>query len=94
MKAHYVIVHKATTATGKTFYWYEYASMGYGNNILSELSNVTRDNDGRPFTIKTDSIFLFKTMEEAIAFAVHRDEVEEHNGSGFNAFLAEAGRKY
>lgn len=94
MKGYFVIQHKATTDTGKIFYWYEYVSIGYGNNILSELSNVTRDNDGRPFTIKTDGIYQFKTMKEAIEFAVLSDEVAEQNGTGFNAFLAETGRKY
>lgn len=94
MKGHFVIIHKATTGTGKTFYWYEYVSIGYGNNIMSEISNVTRNNDGRPFTIKTDGIYQFKTMKEAIEFAVRGDEVADHNGNGFNAFLAETGRKY
>ena len=94
MKGHFVIQYKATTATGKTFYWYEYVSLGYGDNILREVSNVTRDNDGRPFTIKTDSIYPFKTKSEAIGFAERGDEVADHNGNGFNAFLAETGRKY
>ena len=94
MKGQFVILHEATTHTGKTFYWHEYVSIGYGDNILSELSNVTHNNDGRPFTIKTVGIYQFKTMKEAIEFAVRGDEVQDHNGTGFNAFLAEAGQKY
>lgn len=94
MKGYFVILHKGTTHTGKNFYWYEYVSIGYGTDILSELSNVTRDNDGRPFTIKTDAIYNFKTIKEAIGFAERGDEVADHNGNGFNAFLAEVGRKY
>lgn len=94
MKGYYVILHEATTHTGKTFYWNEYATIGYGDNIMREVSKVTRDNDGRPFTIRTVGIYQFKTMKEAIDFAERGDEVQDHSGTGFKAFCDEVSRKY
>lgn len=92
MNAQFVILRKATTHTGKTFYWYEHISIGYGTDIMRELRTVNGNNDGRPFTVETHRLFSFKTKKEAEEFTDHSNQGADHNGTGFKAFFDELDR--
>lgn len=89
MKGQFVILRKATTYTGKTFYWYEHISIGYGTDIMSELRTVNGNNDGRTFTIEADRLFPYKTMKEAIDMAERNNMGADMNGTGLNDFIKE-----
>lgn len=89
MKGQFVILREATTDTGKTFNWYDHISIGYGTDIMSELSTTHGNKGGRTYTIKAERLFPFETMKKAIAFADRGNEVADHNGTGFTAFLDE-----
>ena len=93
MNAQLVILRKATTDTGKTFYWYEHISIGYGTDIMRDLGTVHGNNNGRTFTIEADRLFPFKTMREAIEFAERNNVGADMNGTGLDAFIKEMNRK-
>ena len=89
MNGQFVILRKATTATGKTFYWYEHISIGYGNDIMRELRTVHNFYKGIEHTIEADRLFQFKTMREASNFADINNKGADMNGTGMMAFLNE-----
>ena len=89
MKGQFVILRKATTETGKTFYWYEHHSFGYGTDIMRELKTLHNFYKGIGHTIEAEGLFQFKTMKEAIKFEERGDENEDNNGTGMTAFLKE-----
>ena len=89
MNGHFVILRKATTKTGKTFYWYEYHSIGYGNDIMGELRTVNNFYKGIEHTIEAERLFPFKTMREASNFVDHNNQGADLNGTGLTAFLKE-----
>lgn len=93
MNAQLVILRKATTDTGKTFYWYEHISIGYGTDIMRDLRTNHGNNGSRTFTIEADRLFPFKTMREAIEFAERNNMGADMNGTGLDAFIKEMSHK-
>ena len=89
MNGQFIILRKATTATGKTFYWYEHHSIGYGNDIMRELRTVHNVYKGIEHTIEADRLFQFKTMREASEFESRNNKGADKNGTGMTAFLKE-----
>ena len=89
MKGHFVILRKATTETGKIFYWYEHHSIGYGNDIMRELKTLHNFYKGIGHTIEAERLFQFKTMREASEFESRNNKGADKNGTGMTAFLKE-----
>ena len=89
MNAQFVILRKATTKTGKTFYWYEHHSIGYGNDIMRELRTLHNFYKGIEHTIEAERLFPFKTVREASEFEARNNMGADMNGTGLTAFLKE-----
>lgn len=89
MNGNFVIQYKATTETGKTFYYYSYLQIGFGNNMMNIFRTIHDDNGIMKFTIEVNGCFPFQTKKKAKEVADINNAGADHNGTGLTAFLKE-----
>lgn len=89
MNGHFVIMYKATTETGKTFHYYSYLQIGFGNNMMNIFRTINDDNGIMKFTIEVNGCFPFQTKKKAVEVVSINNEGANKNGTGLNAFLKE-----